>query len=167
MSVHAISAYISPVRDLILKKKYSDRLASRQLGQLLCEKTIILEKSFDLLIPVPLHWTRYARRGFNQAEEMACVLGKRMGVPVKNLVARKKRTVYQSLLSHDERQKNVEAIFKIKRRYKDIFDMMVYDKNILLVDDLCTTGATLKNVAQPILIARPRSITAVVASRVV
>lgn len=164
--VYSISSYQEPLRRLILQKKYSDRLASRQLGRLICEKTNILEKSFDCIIPVPLHWTRYARRGFNQADEIAHVISKFSGIPVVRLISRKKRTTYQSRLSHEDRQDNVKNCFVIKRKYRDVASMMIYEKRILLVDDLYTTGATLKNVARPIISSKPKEISAVVACRV-
>lgn len=166
ITVYAVSAYVDPLRSLILKKSYSELLASRALGLLMYEKSGI-KNNFDYIVPVPLHWTRYARRGFNQAGEMARVLGKKMGVPVVDVVRRARRTKFQSSLSFVLRQKNVENVFDVRRRYRDIFTMMLQDKDILLVDDLFTTGATIKNVARVLLEGYPKSITVVVACRVI
>lgn len=167
IKVYAIADYQEPLRSLILRKKCADRLAGRQLGQLMGEMKIVCGNDFDYLIPVPLHWTRYIRRGFNQAYEMACVLSCSIDVPVVDLVKRIKRTKYQSNLSQDLRQENVDKVFAVRRRYRDIYKSIVRDKDVLLVDDLCTTGATLKNVAHVLLAGKPKSISAVVACRVV
>jgi len=164
IKIYSVSDYKEPLRSLILRKKSSDRLAARQLGEIMSRLDV---GKFDYLIPVPLHWTRYARRGFNQSREIACVLSKKFDIPVVDLLKRAKRTRFQSNLSHDLRQDNVDSVFVVQRKYHDIYCAIVRGKNVLLVDDLCTTGATLKNVARPLLAGQPRSISAIVACRVV
>ena len=170
--VYAASAYVDPLRLLVLKKNYSDRLAACALGTLACNFSgirdfIALQQStFDYIVPVPLHWTRYARRGFNQAYEMGRVLRRELDVPLVDCIARVRRTKFQSSLSSALRQKNVANVFKIRRKYRDVFSMMMQDKHVLVVDDLLTTGATLKNVVRVLLEGYPRSITVIVACRV-
>src|SRR6266404_8742544 len=71
MTVFAISDYKDPLKKLILAKGWSDALASYQMGQLLWEFLPLQQLDYDVIVPVPLHWTRYAWRGFNQAHEIA------------------------------------------------------------------------------------------------
>ena len=71
MFVYAVSNYQDPLKKLILAKQYSQRVASAQLGRLMWDYSGIAASTFDYIIPIPLHWKRYARRGYNQAEVMA------------------------------------------------------------------------------------------------
>lgn len=167
LKVFAISDYKDPLRSLVIKKFYSNIFASRQLAQLIFEKTDIKNMKFDFIIPIPLHWTRYTSRGFNQAYVMAKVLSKKMQIPVLNILKRKKRTCFQWKLSYDQRQINVKDVFDLKFRYRFLDTTFLKDKRILLVDDLCTTGATLKNAGKVLINLGPQSISAVVACRVI
>jgi len=167
LTVYAISDYKDPLRSLILRKLSKDLVAILQLGQLMYEKTILKHKTFDLMIPVPLHWTRLAHRGFNQAYEIASVLSKKSNIPICDCIKRIKRTTFQSRLPIEKRAKNVTGVFTLKRRYEKKIKAMITGKHILLVDDLCTTGATLKNVARCLTPYKPASISAVVACRAI
>lgn len=94
-------------------------------------------ENIDLIVPVPLHRSRKAERGYNQAELLAKYLSSKLNIPQdsKNLI-RAKATRIQNRLSRHEREKNIKDAFKIK-------DSGVFKyKRILLVDDIFTTGAT-------------------------
>lgn len=163
LMVLAISQYKDPIRPLILAKIRSDIVAARQLGHLIGQLTSIKQRSIDYIVPIPLHWTRYASRGFNQSEEMAQALAQLTGVPAVTLLHRTKRTKFQFLLKSHEREHNmVDAICLKKIDYQKY-----HGKHIVLVDDLMTTGATLKVAAKALIPLRPASITALVASRVI
>ena len=167
IKVFAVSAYKDPLRSLILRKSFSDIVASKHLSILMFERTNIKNMEFDYIIPVPLHWTRYAKRGYNQAEVMAKFLGKKLNIPVLNILKRKKRTSFQSRLTLVERKENVKNVFAVKKKYKDNYKELLNDKRILFIDDLCTTGATLKNTARVLIDSKPQSLSAIVACRVV
>ncbi len=167
LKVFAISAYRDPLRSLILAKKYSDVLASKQLAQIMLERTIISHLPIDFIVPIPLHWSRYASRGYNQSFVMAKTIGKKLNIPVIRLLKRNKRTIFQSRLSFAKRQLNVKGAFDISFMYKNKDLSFLKDKNILLVDDLCTTSATLRNSSKIIFELKPKSINAVVACRVI
>ena len=163
MKVIALSAYRDPIRLLILAKRWSDIQAGSQLGQLLWDLSIFRTISADYIIPVPLHWSRFARRGFNQAEEMARVLARNKGIPMAKIIKRVKKTNFQAGLSATERQSNVQEAFALVQQ-----DLERYrHKHLILVDDLLTTGSTIKSAAQVLLKVKPASITVVVAARVV
>ncbi len=167
LTVFAVSNYVNPVKTLVAGKFSGDLLASRQLAQLMLSNTPIQELAYDYIVSVPLHWTRYASRGFNQAYTMAKVIGKARNIPVASLVCRTRKTQFQWSLPAAIRQENVKNAFDISFRYKLTGVDFLKDKRILLVDDLCTTGATLKQVAKVLLRYQPASLTAVVGCRAV
>ena|SRR5436190_13031960 len=163
MTVFALSDYKDPLKKLILGKSWSDSLMSYYLGQLVWEKIPIKDLDFDIIVPIPLHWTRYAWRGFNQAHEIARVIGKKKKVPVCHVIRRKKQTVYQSAIASHARGENVKNAFILNNTYIKECE----GAHILLVDDLLTTGATVRAVAKILLALKPRKITVVVACRVI
>jgi ComF family protein len=163
MKILAISDYQEPLRSLIIAKTWSDYLASHQLGELMWKHTYIRHTPVDFFIPIPLHTTRYLYRGFNQAHEMATVLAHHSGKPVTNILTRTKRTVFQSTLTHTQRHENVKNVFQLTVANPADY----HNKHLVLVDDLATTGATLKTAAKELLKLKPASITAVVACRVI
>ena len=94
----------------------------------------------DLLIPVPLHWSRRARRGFNQADEIARETAALSRWPVAHALWRKRRTAEQALTdSVIARRENLRGAFACRRRAPK----QVAGKHIWLIDDVSTTGATL------------------------
>ena len=163
MSVMAISTYKEPLRSLILAKRWSDRIAAYNLGELIVQLTPVLQLDVDYIIPVPLHWTRYASRGYNQSEEMAKVLAKKMNVSVIHALKRIKKTAFQATLQSDDRQKNLHDAFLLAPEMKEL----LRGKRILLVDDLLTTGATLKSAGRVLISTRPASIISVVPCRTI
>lgn len=161
LRVYAISDYEYPLRSLIQQKHYGNRQASRQLGKLLWEHAPLAHVPFDVIVPIPLHWTRYAWRWFNQSEEMAKVLSAYSGKPVVNLLKRSKRTVLQAGLSRLGRSENVRQVFELTEQAQE------YGKvRILLVDDVMTTGATLYAACKALRPLKPALCSAAVVCRV-
>ena len=94
------------------------------------------------LIPVPIHPSRKRRRGYNQAELLAEVIGSLTGIPVrKDIIARGKKTVPQKDLNVKQRQNNLKKAFKIC--YND-----VKLSTIIIIDDIYTTGSTVDAMAR-------------------
>ena len=90
----------------------------------------------DVVIPVPLHWLRKWRRGYNQAEIIARELAAALGATLRTDVLRRaRRTRSQTSLSAEERLRNVASVFAVRKP--------VEARHVLLVDDTFTTGATL------------------------
>jgi ComF family protein len=118
--------------------------------------------SIDYIVPIPLHWTRFIQRGYNQAEESAHTISSHARKPVVSLLKRVKWTRYQSSLTGAERKHNVADAFMLNVKQPEIY----YNKHLLLVDDLMTTGVTLNQAARELVKLKPASITAIVAARV-
>ncbi len=161
--VYALSSYQDPIRTLILAKTYKNPIIAYKLGKLMAELPALQNNDFDLIIPVPLHWWRRAVRGYNQAEEMGIALQYKFRKKMVRALSRSRATEFQSTLSKEERALNVEHAFWVKNRYKKL----IKNKKILLVDDLMTSGATLRSCAKALFKAGARDIVCVVASRVI
>ncbi|MBP7340817.1 MAG: ComF family protein [Syntrophaceae bacterium] len=97
----------------------------------------------DAILPVPLHKKRLRERGFNQSLLLARALGKKHGVAVDfSLLKRRKFTLTQTGLSRQEREKNIKGAFEASRAGQ------IADKNLIVVDDVYTTGATVNECAR-------------------
>jgi ComF family protein len=158
--VHAVSLYDDPMKKLIHQKRYGNVLGSYALAELVWHKTVFRQLACDIIVPIPLHWTRRMVRGFNQAHEMGYVLAKKRGVCCVPLLTRVHRTAYQSDLAVSERECNVKKAFQLNAemdRYKG--------RDIVIVDDLLTTGSTIKYAAKQLFLLKPRSISVIVACR--
>jgi len=166
IKVLCITDYTDPLRKLILAKGHKSRRAARQLGELIVRYSYILEQDFDYIVPVPLHWTRYAQRGFNQATEISYIISAYSNKPVIELVKRVKKTQFQAECAQSERINNVKNAFELDQIVFKKNPEFYHGKKILLVDDLLTTGSTLRATAQVLAQLKPELLTAVVACRV-
>ncbi|MEL7184905.1 MAG: ComF family protein [Pseudomonadota bacterium] len=111
-----------------------------------------LPRDIDAVLPVPLHWLRRARRGYNQAEEIARPVAKALGLPIIRNVRRARSTPFQSGLDAAERARNLRDAFVVRRALP--FD------HVLVVDDVITTGATLESVARALRAAGVEKVSA-------
>lgn len=134
----------SPYHNLVIEFKFHGKrdLAVR-LGRwaaLEAERQGFWE-GVDALVPVPLHWWRRFKRGYNQAEMLAKGMAEVTGLPVLNLLKRTKYRKPQSRLMGEARIRNAEGIYEasIPKEWRG--------KRLVLVDDVMTTGATLGNCA--------------------
>ena len=110
-----------------------------------------------LIVPVPLHRTKFRERGYNQADYVGRGIAGALGLRVLSRAVH--RTVYtksQTKLDSVQRAKNVEGVFKLANGAEDL----LRGKTILLVDDVITTGATIRSCALALREANPASIVA-------
>lgn len=166
ITVHAIAQYNEPIKSLIRAKHGKSRIASQQLGELVCSHTLLAQQSFDYLVPIPLHWTRRLHRGFNQAHEMAHVMSAQHDISVVSLLKRHRYTKFQARLKVHDRADNIKSAFSLSRlsgAHKKKYE----GTHLVLVDDLMTTGGTLREAAKVLYQLKPASITAFVAARAV
>jgi len=142
--------YEGLVRELIQRFKYGrDQSLVRPLGHLLVrglDDPRLHGKVFDAIVPVPLHPLRKREREFNQSMLLARRLGKRMGIPVMDLLRRSRGTAPQAGFDRDARMRNLEGAFALRKGEK-----LPPNALLLLVDDVSTTGSTLDACAAVLL----------------
>ncbi len=126
-------------------------------AEILSRALCCLPDDIDALLPVPLHWRRKARRGFNQASELAKPIARQRGIAVERGVIRRKATPFQSGLAAQQRTQNLRHAFVATRdcRYK----------HVLIVDDVITTGATVETLAKTILAAGAHKVSVLAVAR--
>ena len=134
--------YHGLLKELIQEFKFKpQRSHGRLLAELSCE--YFSAAGVEALLPVPLHVSRYQERGFNQAQRLAHYWGKAHSIPVLNrTLVRYKPTQPQSTLPRTERMKNVASAFQVQG------NALANMSHIAIVDDVMTTGSTLRGLAQ-------------------
>lgn len=154
-----------PLRNAIHNLKYSgDRSLVRPLA-LLISDTLATEDAAELdgdslvLVPVPLHPARRKERGFNQSELIALELSKITGWPVEKGLVRSRNTRSQVGLHPEERLANVRDAFA--------WEGGAVPARLLLIDDVCTTGATLGQCAEVLMHAGAQQLYAATVARAV
>jgi ComF family protein len=127
-------------RDMVLAlKRQGRRDGLAQLGAWMSGAGTDLLAEADLIVPVPLHYLRLVRRGFNQSVWLAAALRRTSGVRVSvDALKRVRATPIQGGLTADGRRRNVQGAFRVRNSRRKL----VAGKRILLVDDVFTTGAT-------------------------
>jgi competence protein ComFC len=147
--VKSLGTFDDHYKSLIHNFKYKRKISlGQRLGERLSENLSLDDRflDFDFLVPVPLHPARKRERGFNQSEILAEVISKRMNLPVlKRVLKRIKNTKDQTNLNAEQREKNVSGAFSLSSA-KD--GEQIYGKKIILIDDVITTGATLRGCAE-------------------
>ncbi|MDX1415885.1 MAG: ComF family protein [Candidatus Promineifilaceae bacterium] len=155
LQVRTTLVYREPVTTVIHALKYKGLFAlSKPLAQLMIDSWPIWDEAPELLIPVPLHPQRKKQRGFNQSELLVNYLGQKRDIPVAlHALQRVKKTAPQVGLSPRERQENVRDAFLADPN-------AVAGKQILLIDDVYTTGSTMMAAAKALLSARAIAVSA-------
>ena len=155
-----LGVFDAPLRELVHRMKYNRRwglcadLADRLLARTDIRSLVV---GADVVVPIPLHWRRSLSRGFNQAELLADHLTRHTNRHVVDAIRRRRSTPSQtSQTSFTARIRNVRDAFELHR------PLSVAGKRVLLVDDVMTTGATLREAARALLPAGPACIDAIV-----
>ncbi len=103
----------------------------------------------DALVPIPIHFIKRARRGYNQSERICRGLASELNIPIMTGLRAVRRHKTQTAMSLDDRKRNVEGVFRFTPREDPT------GKHLLIVDDVCTTGTTLLEAAKVIKAAYP------------
>lgn len=167
------------IRDKILTYKFDDKAYYYKtfVNILLNNKKMCeILKSYDIIIPVPIHNKRRKERGYNQTELITKELAKNInGLEYADIMQKNKNTVPQSTLKKEDRIKNSVGIFELKNRKngkeierqeltqlqnktKQITENRIYKKNVLIFDDIYTTGSTANECAKVIRKLNPKKI---------
>ena len=151
-----IFKYTELVRNLILQYKFNDKA---YLYRTFCEfivknkKVFDFIKSYDIIIPVPIHKARMRERGYNQSELIAKELAKKLELKVyTDVLIKIKNNKMQSTLSSKEREINTKNVYKLVNLEK------IYNKRVLIFDDIYTTGATINSCIEEVKKANVKKI---------
>lgn len=152
--IYSIVAYNNIAKKMIFNLKYYDQLyIAKTIALLMSKKIIELEVDFDLLVAVPLHKLKEKQRGYNQAHLICKHLRRILGKEYKNRVLERTRyTEDMNKLSRTKRFENIEGAFRVKN------NSLIYNKRVILVDDVFTTGATANACAKALINAGAKSV---------
>jgi ComF family protein len=159
-SVYSFGSYEGTLQKLIHLFKYGrmETLAKPLSGLLL--RALPREENIDVVMAMPMHWWKQMRRGFNQAELLARPVAKRYGLTLSRNLQKARYTAPQAGLNESERQTNLKNSFVVKRPGQ------IAGKRVLLVDDVFTTGATLRAAVKALKEAGALRVTALTLARV-
>jgi ComF family protein len=155
----AIGAYEGTLRSVVHALKYDDRRSlARPLGALMRRHGAEILHGAAFVIPIPLHPSRRRARGFNQAADLA----RHLDVPVAHALRRVRATATQTGLPAAQRHRNVRDAFLVTSAGRHL-----RGATVVLVDDVCTTGATLEACARVLKAEGVAEVRALTAARVV
>ena len=151
------------VRDLLIRFKYQREFYLRHpLGEWLAAglaDSRITAGKFDCLVPVPLHPAKERDRQFNQAVALAKTLARRTGVPVFDCLKRVRKTPTQTQFDRARRMENLRNAFKMRKNRE------VQGKDLILIDDVFTTGSTVDECARVLKDSGARSVRVLAVAR--
>ncbi|MBT3359269.1 MAG: ComF family protein [Rhodospirillales bacterium] len=156
--------YSAASRKLVLSFKHGDRTyAAPAYAGWMVRAGADLIAGADLLVPVPLHWTRLFARRYNQAALLAHEIGKLSGLSVDaTTLVRRRRTPSQGAMGRSARRRNVAGAFSISKRHT----AKINGRKVLLIDDVMTTGATVSMCTKALLRAGAVSVDVLTLARV-
>lgn len=157
-----LAPYVHPMRGVIHRMKYhSGRRVPAYLARLLADAVAARcgRDRPDLILAVPMHWTRRLARGFDHALALAEAIGRRLGAPVGDELTRVRNTPPQVHLAASQRAANVRGAFAAADR------STLRGAHVLLVDDVLTTGATCNEAARTLLSAGASRLTVAVLAK--
>jgi len=160
----AVALFKDLAPDLVHGLKYKDRHDFAPLmGRLMSRAGGDVIESADVIAPVPLHWSRFLKRRYNQAALLAKAVAKENGKAYNpRLLRRKKPTPTQVGLNRGARERNLQGAFLIPAKNRPY----IKDRTVLLVDDVMTSGATLAAATRALLKGGAKEVNVLVFARV-
>lgn len=153
-NIYFMSFYEGKIRKLLLEYKFKDKAYISNFFTEIMEKDKKFQKqlkNYDYIIAVPMYYIKQKERGYNQAELLAEKIQEKFETRyLKNCLVKIKNNKKQSTLTEKERKENVKNVYKLE---KDIFQ-----KRILLIDDIYTTGSTVKACIKELKKGKPKTI---------
>ena len=148
--------YEGIIRKIILDYKFNEKsyLYKTIVNFLLKDKKIFeILKFYDIIIPVPTSKKRKRERGYNQSLLIAREISNLTGIPyTDNCLFKIKNIIEQSKLNKEDRMQNVQGVYELKNK------KILENKNILLIDDIYTTGSTVKECCKTLKLAEIKEI---------
>ena len=142
----SVFIFSKTIQNLIHELKYNEmKRISKYLGKYVSEYLHLFQlfKNVDIIAPVPLHLVKKRARGFNQAEFLSKEISRHVNwLHIPSLVLRNRFTDTQTKLNRKQRQENVSEAFTLNTKFN------ILNKNILIVDDVFTTGATANSICK-------------------
>lgn len=141
----AFTLYVPPVDQMIHHMKYRGKTNLARffgLGMAGVIKSDFYLRNADFITPVPLFWWKRLRRTYNQAEIISRIIQEDTSIPLIEVLKRTKNTRTQTKLDHKKRQKNIHNAFALKK------GINIKGKKVVVIDDVMTTGATIKECAR-------------------
>jgi ComF family protein len=157
---YSFGSYEGPLRKLVRLFKYGkvETLAGPLSALLL--RAVPRDQNFDAIVAIPMHWRKRWERGFNQAELLAQPVARRYGLKLASNLRRKRYTQSQASLSEAGRRQNLKGSFAVARPDE------IAGKRVLLIDDVFTTGATLRAATAALKSAGVAKVSALTLARV-
>lgn len=151
-----LGPYDGQLRDAVLRmKSIAGEALAEQLGRVFWEarRCELSNRGLQVVVPVPLHWSRRFMRGYNQAEAIGRELAFGLGIAfAKSALVRVRNTPQQGQPTASARRENVKGAFRVCRRAS------ISGKGVLLVDDVMTTGSTASEAARTLKMAGAESV---------
>jgi competence protein ComFC len=151
-------AYTSKAKKVISRFKYlGDERYAKYIGAMMRDVVEVHYRGipFSVITSVPLHHKRLTERGFNQSQLLAEKIGKSIGIPTLNLLERNKPSPPQASLGRADRIRSLQNSFQISEEAQQL-DLRPH--TILLVDDVYTTGSTIRECAKTLRSAGAKTI---------
>lgn len=158
--IAVLSSYAGGLREAVLRaKRPAGDEVSAALASLIVRKHAAAIGSWGVgrVVPVPMHWWRRSIRGTSAAGELSKRIATRLGLPWGRPLVRQRATRMQNELPIEDRPRNVQGAFRVRRRLDG--------EHILLVDDVVTTGATLSECCRALLAAGAATVDVAVVAR--
>jgi ComF family protein len=143
---YSLFRYEGEIIKLVHQLKFREKISyTRSIGELLlhtvADELLPAHGWPDAIVPVPLHNSRLRKRGYNQSTEISRVIAKETGIAIEQkIVIRHRRTLTQTGLKANQRQKNIRGAFKLLGKLNA--------KHVLIVDDVITTGSTVNELSR-------------------
>lgn len=161
--IYCIGEYKEKLRKIILKFKFKE---SAYLSNTLIEiinknkKFVNYLKEYDYIIPVPMYITNKNIRGYNQTELLAKHIKEKLEINyLKDILIKIKQNKKQSSLNEKKRMENVKNVYELRNGY------LLKDKKILILDDIYTTGSTVKACRKELLKSEAKNIDVLVIAK--
>jgi ComF family protein len=149
-----LCTYSNEMKSLIEALKFKKNLKVLPLLQQIILKLSPSYPQVDFVVPVPLHPARLSQRGFNQSELMVQPLAKKLGAKtLNNLIYHQKNIPHLHSMSREERLKHIPEAFGVWNNRE-----VIEGKNVLVFDDIITTGTTMKTIHALLSELKPKNI---------